>query len=381
MMRLSRKHLLIGCATLTLLSACGQPQQQEWPPVEVSATRVTMAPAQFTDDLPGRVVALRTAEIRPQVGGIVQRRLFTEGAVVRAGQPLFQINAAPFRADADSAQAAVQRATAVRDRARVQVARLEPLLAADAVSRETYDDAASALAQAEAEVAASRAAFARRRLDVGFATIRAPISGRIGASAVTEGALVGMTDTAPLATIHQTSQVYVDVRQPAARLEQLRGAGQSEATVEILDADGAPMGLTGRMMFSEMNVDPATGDVTVRVLVDNASQRLLPGMFVRARLPRGAARTLPRVPQQAVIQQAGQATVLIVSADGKSVTPRPVTVGDVVNGQTVVLSGLRAGERIVVEGQDRIIPGHPINARAWTPAAASGAQTAAAGAR
>lgn len=379
MMRHSRKNLL-GCgAALVLLAACGAKPEQDAsspPTVAVAVATVETATVQLSDDLPGRVVAYRTAEIRPQVGGIVQRKLFTEGAFVRAGQPLFQINAAPFRADADSASAAMQRAVAVRDRARLQVDRLAPLLAADAVSRETYDNAAAELAQAQAEVAAGQATLARRRLDVGFATVTAPISGRIGASSITEGALVGAADAAALATIHQINQVYVDVRQPASRLETLRRSGQGSGVVEILDSEGKAIGLTGRLLFSDLSVDPATGDVTVRVLVDNASQRLLPGLFVRARLPRGAAQPRPSIPQQAVVRNGAQATVMVVTADGKAAS-RVVAVGDVIDGRYVVLSGLKAGERVIVEGQDRVQPDQVVVARPWkAPAATTPASSA-----
>lgn len=378
MVRPSRKILLIGSAALVLLSACGaKPEEAVPPPAGVAVSVATEGPVQLADSLPGRVVAFRTAEIRAQVGGIVQRRLFTEGAIVRAGQPLFQINVAPFRAEAESASAALQRAVAVRDRARLQAERLAPLLEADAVSRQTYDNAAAELAQAEADVAAAQAALARRRLDVGFATVTAPISGRIGASSITEGALVGTADAAALATVQQINQVYVDVRQPASRLEALRGAGQGTNQVEILDGDGKSIGLTGRMLFSDLRVDPETGDVTVRVLVDNPSQRLLPGMFVRARLPRGAEQVLPRIPQQAVIRSGAQATVMVVNAEGKAVS-RPVEVGDVVDGHYVVLSGLRAGERVVVEGQDRVQPDQTVSVRPWrSPVAATPAPAAA----
>lgn len=376
MMRPLRKNLLIGGTALVLLSACGaKPEQEASPTPTVAVAAVTESPVQLSDSLQGRVVAFRTAEIRPQVGGIVQRRLFTEGATVRAGQPLFQINASPFRAEADSASANLQRSVAVRNRAQLQVDRLAPLLEADAVSRQAYDNAAAELAQAQADVAAARAALARRQLDVGFATVTASISGRIGASSVTEGALVGAADAAALATIHQIDRVYVDVRQPASRLEALRGAGQGSDLVDILDGEGKPAGLTGRMMFSELSVDPATGDVTVRVLVDNASQRLLPGMFVRARLPRGATQVLPRVPQQAVVRNGAQATVMVVTSGGK-VAPRRVEVGDVVDGQYVVLSGLKAGERVIVEGQDRVQPDQAVVAKPWKASVAANAPSA-----
>jgi len=375
MMRPSRKTFLIGGAALVLLSACGtQPEQVAPAPPAVAVAAVTEGPVQFSDTLQGRVAAFRTAEIRAQVGGIVQRKLFTEGARVQAGQPLFQVNAAPFRADSESAAAALQRAVAVRIRARLQADRLAPLLEADAVSRQSYDNATAELAQAEADVAAAKATLARRRLDVGFATVTAPIAGRIGASTITEGALVGTADATALATIHQIDQVYVDVRQPASRLETLRFAGQGSNQVEILDGEGKPTGLTGRLLFSELRVDPTTGDVTVRVLVDNRSQRLLPGMFVRARLPRGAKTVLSQIPQQAAVRSASQATVMVVGADGKAVS-RPVQLGDVVDGKYVVLSGLRAGERVVVEGQDRVQPGQPIAARPWNAPTASAPAT------
>lgn len=367
-MRLSLKNTLMAGSIAALLAACGAKQEEgEAPPPTVAVATVSSGTVQLSDSLPGRVVAYRTAEIRAQVGGIVQRKLFTEGSVVRAGQPLFQINAAPFRAEAESASAALQRARAARDRAKLQVDRLDSLLGTDAISRQAYDNAVADLAQADADVAQAQASLARRRLDVGFATITAPISGRIGASAITEGALVGTTDAAPLATVHETGRVYIDVKQPATRLEALRNAGRGPDTVEILDRDGEPMGLTGRLLFSEMSVDPATGEVTVRVLVDNADQRLLPGMFVRARLPRGPEQTLPMVPQQAVTQKGDKASVMVVGQDRVPVQ-REVTVGDVVDGQYVVLSGLNVGERIVVEGLDRLAAGQAVSVRPWKAA-------------
>lgn len=351
---------------LAAVVLAGCDRKPEAPAVEavVSVAHVEAYPLQLSDDLPGRVVAFRSAQIRPQVAGIIQRRFFTEGGEVRAGQPLFQIDASPFQADLDSAEAAVQRAQAVRARARVQVDRLGGLLPTEAVSQQIYDDAAAELALAEADVAASRAAAARRRLDVAFATITSPITGRIGAASVTEGALVGTGDANPLATVIQIDQVYIDVRQPATRLLALRAAGESQAPVEILDADGAPMNLRGQLLFSDLQVDPSTGEAVVRVLVDNSSGRLLPGMFVRARLPRGPATSLPQVPQQAVFRQGEQAQLVVIHSDGSSET-RAVQVGDVVDNRYVVLSGVKAGDRVVVEGRDRMAPGAPVKLVAW----------------
>lgn len=357
--------LLTGLLCAVILAGCGKPEQApSIAPVQVSIATAVNGPVAMTDELPGRVVALRTAEIRPQVGGIIQKRLFTEGATVRAGQPLFQINTAPFQADANAAAAALQRALAVRDRARLQVDRLKPLIETDAVSRQTVDDAASTLAQAQADVAAAQAALARRRLDLRFATITAPIAGRIGAAAISEGALVNVGDTTALASIQQIGQVYIDVRQPATRLTGLSEEAMRSAPVTVLDADGRPTGLMGRLMFSERRVDPATGDVTVRVLVDNPSGQLLPGMFVRVGLPRGPAQLLPRVPQQAVFHAGPQALVMLFAGDGR-VKTRNVRLGEVIDNSYVIVSGVSPGDRVVVEGRDRVRPDVKVQATAW----------------
>lgn len=331
----------------------------------------TSGPIQLTDDLPGRVAPVRVAEIRAQVSGIVQRRMFAEGALVREGQPLFQINVAPFKAEADSASAALRRAEVIRDQARIQLDRLNLLLEADAVSRQAFDNAEGALAEAEAEVGVANANLARRKLDVGFATITSPISGRIGISNVTEGALVGQNDANPLATVLQTTEVYVDVSQPATRFASLREAGgQGPESVQILDAGGLPLGLTGRLLFSEMVVDPGTANMKARIVVDNASQKLIPGMFVRARLARGPEKLLPRIPQQAVVFAGGKPQVMVVAQDNTAQV-RDVEVGDVVENQYVVVRGIRAGESVVVEGRDRVMPAMPVQATPWQPAAAS----------
>lgn len=371
MHRVLRTSLTVTSAVAALsLASCSAkaPAAPAAGPPEVKVATVAAGDVQLTDTLPGRVVAFRVAEIRPQVSGIVQRRLFTEGALVRAGQPLYQINAAPFRAEAASASASLRRAEASRDLARVQRDRLRPLVEADAVSRQTFDDAEALLAQAEADVGVARANLARRNLDVGFATVTAPIGGRIGASSVTEGALVSATGGEPLASINQIGQVYVDVSQPAARMAALRELGQGSTTVELLDDAGQPLGLSGRLLFSDVVVDPATGDMRARVQVQNAGDRLLPGMFVRVRLPRGPQQSLLRVPQQAISRTGGKPQVLVVMADGK-VQSRDVQLGDVVDNHYVVLGGVKAGERVVVEGQDRARPGAAVRPTPWRAAA------------
>lgn len=367
-----RLLLIGGAATLSLaLAGCGGPQGDEPapPPAEVTIATATSAPVQLTDDMPGRVVAYRVAEIRPQVGGLIQRRLFVEGAEVAAGAALFQINPAPFRADLETAAGALRRAEATRSQARTQVDRLRPLVEDDAVSRQSFDNAVAAFQQADADVAAARATVQRRRLDLGFATITAPISGRIGATAVTEGALVSQAGTEALATVQQIDKVYVDVRQPAARLQELKkmGGGGGEAMADILDADGKPTGLRGKILFSELLVDPGTGDLRARVLVENAGQTLLPGMFVRVRLPRGVPQRLVRTPQQAVFISGGKPQVMVLDAKGVPQT-RPVVLGPVFDGQYVVMEGLNVSDRVVVEGRERVQPDTPVKTSAWKPA-------------
>lgn len=346
--------VLLGAATL---AACGRAEVSAVaPPPEVAVSLAEVATVTPMDDLPARVVAVRTAEIRPQVSGVVTRRYFTQGSEVQAGQPLFQIDPAIYQAEAAGAQAALHRAIAVADRARAQVARLAPLVEADAISRQSYDDAVAAKVQAEADLAAARATLRRRSVDLNFATVSAPIAGRIGEALVTEGALVAAGGAAPMATIQQLDKVYVDVRQPSARLEALRAmaGGGAGREVEILKPSGEPYPRRGKILFSGVTVDPATGDAVARVEIDNPDRALLPGMFVRARLPRAPIQGAVLAPQQAVLRDSGgKPIVSLVNAAGM-VETRSVEVGDVVDGRYVVTRGLKAGERVIVEGQDRV---------------------------
>jgi membrane fusion protein, multidrug efflux system len=315
----------------------------------------------LVDDLPARVAALRIAEIRPQVGGIVEQRLFEQGSEVTAGQPLFQISPLPLKAEVDSAAAALERAEAALARAEIQFARTGRLVVSQAISREAHDDAVSQLAQSKAYVAEARATLQRRRLDLEFATVRAPIAGTAGPALVSEGALASVSDAKAMATIQQIDQVYVDVRQPVSRLEATREAVRSG---ELDDASGLPVvvvaasgkryPISGRTLFSDISVDPTTGNVTVRVLVDNPERLLLPGMYVRAMLPRGIKRDALLVPQQAVLRDAaGRPQLLVVAAD-KAPERRAVEIGALVGDRYLVRSGLNAGDRVIVEGQERV---------------------------
>ncbi|CAI8693569.1 MULTISPECIES: efflux RND transporter periplasmic adaptor subunit [Burkholderia] len=361
------------CALVAaMLAGCGPSEQQAAAPATpVAAMTLTASRLDVTEDLPGRVAAVRTAEIRPQVSGIVQRRLFEQGTEVRTGQPLFQINPAPFKADMDTASASLQRAQAALERAKVQTARFKPLVEADAISRQVYDDAVSQRDQAAADVAQARATLARRQLDLKFAAVEAPITGRIDQALVTEGALVASTDSQPMARIQQIDQVYVDVRQPAVSLESLRGAlaSQPESTgnglpVDVLRGDDTRYDVKGRMLFSGINVDPGTGDVLVRVLVDNPKRQLLPGMYVRARIPRAHYANALTVPQQAIVRAGGKPQVWVLDAKGTAHL-KAVEVGELTNRSYRIKSGLQAGQKIVVEGMERLIDGASTAATDW----------------
>lgn len=376
---------------VVILAGCGksgpgrnEAQSAAAPATLVGTTSVTRGHLDRTEDWPGRVVAICVAEIRPQVSGVVQRRLFEQGTEVSAGQPLFQINPAPFKADADTAAATLQHAQAVLARARVQAERFAPLVESDAISRQVYDDAVSQRDQAVADVAQARAALARKQLDLKFATVDAPIAGRIDQALVSEGALVGSGDSSPMARIQQIDQVYVDVRQPAASLESLRrtlaarthgtGAGQGPGTgiaagfpVTILRDDGTPYDVSGRILFSGINVDAGTGDVLLRVVVDNPKRQLLPGMFVRARVTLASYAEALTVPQQAVVRMEGMPRVWTVD-EKKQAHVGPVALGELVNGRYRIEAGLHAGQTIVVEGMDRLAEGATVDAREQKPA-------------
>ncbi|MFM5536651.1 efflux RND transporter periplasmic adaptor subunit [Aeromonas veronii] len=366
--------LLAVIAAFGLAGCDVAPQEQEAPaPPQVSVLTLTGRELVISEDLPARVAALRSADIRAQISGIVQRRLFEQGAEISAGTVLFQINPAPFKADVDSAAAALQRAEAVLARARIQIERLRPLLRTDAISRQTYDDAISQRDQAAADVAQARATLARHQLNLQFASVEAPIAGRIDQALVSEGALVSPTDAIPMARIQQIDQVYVDVRQPASVLESLRqqaGSTAPELAVEILGSNGTPLGMQGRILFSGIEVDAGTGDVLLRVLVDNPERRLLPGLYVQARIPRARYANALTVPQQAVVRTSGQTSVWVVDGQGQAQLV-PVNTAELVNSQYRIASGLSAGQQVVIEGIDRLTPGVQVIASLWQPPAVS----------
>ena len=382
-MKTLKKFAAVSAVLAAALTACSS--ETAAPPAAPAVTVLALSPAavQREDELTGRVAAVRTAQIRAQVGGIVLRRLFEQGAEVKAGAPLFQIDPAAFRAEVDSAAALLQRSEAALLRTGVQAERLQSLAAAQAVSQQARDDAHAEHQQALADVAQARATLARRRLDLRYATVDAPIAGRIDQALVTEGALVTTSDATPMAVVQQLDQVYVDVRQPASMLESIQRSLQSG---RLNKADGLPVTLVGsggqvypeqgRILFSGINVDAQTGDVVLRVVVDNPDRRLLPGMFVRARVPRGVQPAALLLPQQAVLRSSGgQAYAWVIGTDGKAVI-RTLELDGQVQRQYVVRSGLQAGQQVVVEGQERLQEGMAVSAKPWQPPLGSGAPAA-----
>ncbi|WP_445514831.1 efflux RND transporter periplasmic adaptor subunit [Stenotrophomonas sp. 3(2025)] len=371
-MRTFRTPVALVAAFALAMTACSRPESTVEAAPRVSVVTVGPQVVQRDDELPGRVAAVRTAQIRAQVGGIVQRRMFEQGAEVHAGQPLFQIDPAAFRADVDSALAALQRSEAALGRSRLQSQRLQALAAAQAVSQQHRDDASAEHEQARAAVNEARAILARRQLDLRYATVSAPIDGRIDQALVSEGALVGVADAEPMAVVQQIDKVYVDVRQPASQLQSLqRSAVAGELPVTIIGAAGTPLPERGRLLFSGVNVDARTGDVILRILVDNPERQLLPGMYVRARVPRGAPASALLLPQQAVLRSAGgQAYAWVIADDGKAVI-RTLEVDGSVNRQWLVRHGLKAGEKVVVEGQERLQEGVLVDPRDWQVPVAS----------
>lgn len=361
-------------------------------PSAPEVTVVTLQPRQvvLTTELAGRTSAYRVAEVRPQVNGILKERVFREGSTVAAGAPLYRIDPATYAAEVERAQAALAKAEANVATAKLKAERYEELVTIDAVSKQARDDAAVALKQAEADVAAARAALATARINLGYTTVTAPIGGQIGRSALTPGALVTANQSTALATIQQLDPIYVDVTQSSAELMRMRrdlasgalkSAGPDQARVKLLLEDGSAYPLEGRLQFSEVSVDPASGSVTLRAVFPNPKQLLLPGMYVRAVLEEGVRENAITVPQQGVTRDArGNAVALIVAADG-TVQPRIVRTDRALGAQWLIADGLAAGDRVIVEGLQKVRPGAPAKAveRAATPAA-SAAQGAAPGA-
>src|SRR5688572_4244552 len=354
-----------------LLTACGKDQDGPPPPPEVSVITLKARPIKITDQLPGRTTAFRVAEVRPQVTGVVQKRLFAEGTEVKAGAQLFQIDSGSYRAALSSAQAALKRAEAQAVTAKLLAERYEPLIAANAVSRQENDEAIAARARADADVASARAAVDAARINVVYTQVLSPISGQIGRTLVTEGALVTSGQQTPLATIQQLDPIYVDIAQSSTemlRLQRQLANGElvkdddNQAEVSLTLEDGSVYPERGRLKVSEASVDPSTGSVVLRAVFPNPRRELLPGMFVRAQLAQGTRSAALLVPQRGVSHNPrGEATVLIVDKDDK-VAERVVTADRAIEGEWLITAGLTAGDRVIVDGLQKARPGSPVKA-------------------
>jgi membrane fusion protein (multidrug efflux system) len=322
-------------------------------------------------ELSGRTSPYMIAEVRPQVGGIIQKRLFTEGADVKAGQVLYQIDPATYLAAHANAKAALARAEANLIPIRLKAERFRELVAINAVSRQDYDDASSMLKQAEADVAANQAVVESARINLDYTSVKAPISGRIGRSTVTDGALVTASQAAPMATIQQLDPVYVDVTQSSAELLRLKrnlangeitGKDAGKAKVKLLLEDGSSYPQEGTLKFSEVTVDQSTGSVTLRALFPNPEQLLLPGMFVRGIVQEGVSEQAILVPQRGVSRNPkGEAMVMVVG-DEEKVEPRVIKVSRTVGENWLVTEGVKDGDRVILEGIQKARPGTPVKA-------------------
>lgn len=373
-------------ALSAVLAACGQSAAPEgaapagggMPAPEVGVITVTPGDVGLVTELPGRLEASRVAQVRARAAGILQERLFREGSDVKAGQALFRIDAAPYAAALQSAQASLARAEANKAQATALAERYKPLVAENAISQQEFANAEAAQKSAEADVAVAKAAVQTARINLGYANVTAPIAGRIGRSLVTEGALVGQGEATPLAVIQQVDPMFVNFTQSAAEVMalrrsmqagQIKAAGADAASVRLVLEDGTEYDQQGRLLFSDLTVDSATGQITLRAEVPNPGGALLPGLYVRVRLEQATAGDAVTLPQQAVTRTAQGDTVSVVDAEGK-ISRRSVKVGGQQNGQWVIREGLKAGEQVMVDGFQKLQmmpPGTPVKAVPWKP--------------
>ncbi len=382
--------LMSGCSGKDGQSPAGTPvggAAGKMPPIPVGVVTVTPRAVPVMAELPGRLEAFRTAQVRARVAGVLQQRVFTEGADVKAGQVLFQIDPASYQAALQSAQATLAKAEANLAQQTALVERYQPLQAAKAISPQEFLNAQVAQRQAQADVAAAKAAVQTARINLGYASVTAPIAGRIGRALVTEGALVGQGEVTQLATIQQVSQLYVNFTQPAndvMKLQQALAAGQIKkagagaAAVRVVLDDGTEYPLQGKLLFTDLSVDATSGQVALRAELPNPKGQLLPGMYVRVRIEQAEVDGGVLIPQQAVTRSSQGDTVMVV-ADG-AVAPRPVKLGGARGNEWVVLGGLKAGEQVMVDGFQKIAmaPKAPVQPVPWSPAGAAPAAPAAA---
>lgn len=348
-------------------SAHAQAQAKQRPPVEVSVYTVQPQQLTLTQDLPGRTSSYQIAEIRPQVTGIIIDRLFTEGSFVKEGQQLYQIDPAPYQAAYDSKLADLRKAEANLKSVKPKVARYRELVNVGGVSRQNYDDALASLEQAKADIAVAKAAVATARINLDYTKVFAPISGQIGKSSVTKGALVTANQATALATIQNISKIYVDVSQSSAAIMKLRkqattsnNSGKMLAEL-LLEGEQKPYPRKGEIQFSDVTVDEGTGMVQLRILFPNPDSYLLPGLFVKARVAQNKLENAIAIPQQSVVRNAGGETTVWAVGSDNVVNKHPVTVSRAIGDKWLVESGLAAGDKVVVAGLQKIAPGATVS--------------------
>ena len=382
-------HLPLAALALTgalLLTACGKEQQGpgQMPPVPVGVVTVAPTSVPIEMELSGRLEPIRTAQVRARVTGVVQKRLFSEGALVQAGQSLYRIDSAPYQAALESAQAAQAKADAALAQAQSTLERNRPLAESKMISALAWDGTQATHRAAQADLAAAKAAVQQARLNVEYASVLAPINGRIGRSLVTEGALVSQAEATQLTTIQQVDTLMANFTQSASEAMRIQRAiasgnlkGSTSAQVKVLLDDGSVYPLPGRLMFADIAVDPGTGQLTLRAEVPNPKGELLPGLFIKVRLQVARSEQAMVLPQQAVTRGTSEDTVLVVGADGQ-VSKRPVQLGGMLGDasnpagpQWIITGGLKSGEQVVVDGFQKIRPKAPVKPVPWQAASAA----------
>jgi membrane fusion protein (multidrug efflux system) len=363
---------LVAITLMASLTGCDENKSNTVVPAPPEVGVVTLAPLRvaITTDLPGRTTPYRVADVRPQVGGVILRRMFTEGSEVKAGQQLYQIDPATYQAAYDSARASLARAEATLQSTSLLVRRYRPLVAANAVGKQDYDNAVASAQQADADVASGKAMVETAHINLVYTKVLSPITGRIGRSSVTEGALVTTGQATVLATVQELDPIYVDVTQSSTemlRLQRelddghLQKVDDGQAATRLILEDGSEYSEPGKLLFSEVTVDSGTGSITLRAVFPNPKRLLLPGMFVHARVEEGVSEQAILVPQQGVTRnQRGEPTALVVGGSDNKVELRTLKVDRVIGDKWLVTDGLKAGDRVIVEGLQKVKPGIPV---------------------
>lgn len=376
---LCRRHVMTAFLSISILTGCGKPPGGPPPSPGTPEVGVLSVQAQrvvFSTELPGRTAPFMIAEIRPQVSGIVQKRSFTEGSTVKAGQVLYLIDPATYRATYNSDLAALAKAEASLTSVRLKNERYKELAALDAVSRQDYDDAVSSLGESRADVASAKANVESSRINLAYTQVNAPITGRIGKSGITPGALVTANQTSTMATIQQLDPIYVDVTQPSAALLRLKKSlsngeiqksGATAAKVRLKLEDGSLYPLEGTLEFSDVTVDQDTGAITLRAVFPNPNADLLPGMYVRAVLEEGFKEQGLLVPQQAVSRDSTGKPMAYVVGKDNTLERRELTTDRAIGDQWLISSGLNVGDQLVVDGQQRASAGVKVKTVPWKP--------------